>query len=190
VRSIVAGFLLLLAVETTAADKGSAAVATPEEVTRQMMRLTREGNWRDYTKLLHPEALKEFKRMFREIVGSEIGGELGPMFFNTADVAAYDKADAGALFETFMNNLTSKVPQFGEAVKSAQGTVIGSVPEGADVVHVVYRGSAESEGIAMSRVSAVSLRKHDGQWKLLLSGNIEGLAARLEQLAAAAAARE
>ena len=45
--------------------------ATPEDVARQMLTLTRAGDWPGYAKLLHPEALVAFQKMFREIVAGD-----------------------------------------------------------------------------------------------------------------------
>lgn len=156
---------------------------SPEDVAREMFTVTRESNWTAHTRLLHPDALAEFKRMFRELVAAEPTGEVGKLFFNAANVQAYDSQDAGILFERFMSNLAKIVPQFAEALKSLDGTVVGTVTEGADTVHVVYRSSASAEGMSISKVSVLTLRKHDGEWKALLSGSFEGMAARLEQLA-------
>jgi hypothetical protein len=170
----------LVSLPSFAAD---APAAKPEDVARQMMTLTKQADWPAYAKLMHPDALKEFKRMFGEMMTSEGTKELGRMFFDTPDAAAYNAVAPDVLFVRFMTNLTKNVPQFAEALKSSEGKVIGGVAEGEDVMHVVYRGSAAAEGISVSRVNAITLRKHEGQWRVLLSGEIGGIADRLKQLA-------
>ena len=51
--------------------------ATPEDVAREMLTLTRAGDWPGYAKLLHPEALVAFQKMFREIVAGDASHEAG-----------------------------------------------------------------------------------------------------------------
>ena len=182
-RLVIVAVLIVLRLSVNAESVPASPAASPEAVVKQMFSVSREADWPGYVKLMHPEALAEFKKMFREIVATEVGKELGTLFFDTKSADEYDAVESAVLFERFMKNLSVKVPQFGEALKTAEGSVVGSVPEGADLVHVVYRSSASAEGIAISRVNAVTLRKHQGEWRLLLTGNIEGIAARLGQLA-------
>ena len=166
------------AVETVAAK--------PEEVAQQMLALTRAGDWTGYAELLHPEALVAFQRMFREIVAGDASHEAGKQLFGVADLAAFDALPASEVFQRMMATLT-KIPQFAAALASAEGVIVGSVAEGSDLVHVVFRLSASAESLTFSRVSAMTLRKFDGQWRALLSGNIEGIAAALAARAPAAA---
>ena len=166
------------AVETVAAK--------PEEVAHQMLALTRAGDWTGYAELLHPEALVAFQRMFREIVAGDASHEAGKQLFGVADLAAFDALPASEVFQRMMATLT-KIPQFAAALASAEGVIVGSVAEGSDLVHVVFRLSASAESLTFSRVSAMTLRKFDGQWRALLSSNIEGIAAALAARAPAAA---
>lgn len=179
-RSFVLACVVGLALSLPAgAQKGK----SPEDIAREMFSVTRQSDWATYAKLLHPDALAEFKRMFREIIAADTSAEMGKLFFNAANVQAYDSQDAGVLFERFMFNLAKNSPQFAEALKTAEGSVVGTVAERTDLAHVVYRSSAATEGIAISKVNVVTLRKHKGEWKVLLSGSIEGMAARMSQLA-------
>lgn len=152
--------------------------ATPEEVAREMLTLTRAGDWPGYAKLLHPEALVALQRMFHDVVVGDTSHEAGKQLFGVADVAAFDALPASEVFQRLMATLT-RIPQFAAALASAEGVVVGSVPEGADLVHVVFRVSASADSLTFSRVSAMTLRKFEGQWRALLSGNIEGIAAAL-----------
>lgn len=174
---------LLVVAPVGAAETGA---ATPEEVAREMLALTRAGDWTGYAKLLHPEALVAFQRMFREVVAGDPSHEAGKQLFGVADLAAFDALPANDVFQRLMATLT-KIPQFAAALASADGVVVGSVTEGADLVHVVFRLSASADSMTFSRVSAMTLRRSEGQWRALLSGNIEGIAAALARSSAAPA---
>ncbi len=58
--------------------------------------------------------------------------------------------------------------------------VIGSVAEGADMVHVVTRNVAKVETMSMTKVEAITLRRTDQGWRLALTGDLEGLAETLQ----------
>jgi len=176
-RAMLAAGVVVLSVMAPAwaAETGA---ATPEEVAREMLALTRSSDWPGYTKLLHPEALVALQGMFHDVVAGDPSHEAGKQLFGVADVAAFDALPAGEVFQRLMATLT-KIPQFAAALASAEGVIVGSVPEGADLVHVVFRVSASADSMTFSRVSAMTLRKFEGQWRALLSGNIEGIAAAL-----------
>jgi hypothetical protein len=89
-------------------------------------------------------------------------------------------ADAD-IFQALMANLTRNFPGFADAMQSHETSVVGSVPEGKELVHVVYRMGAKTEGMTISKTSVITFRRHNGKWKALLTGNFEGLAARLSQ---------
>jgi hypothetical protein len=80
--------------------------------------------------------------------------------------------------EVFMRRFMSM-----DAVKQALGginfarlDVLGTVPEGAGVVHVLIRSHMRSQGVDVSSTSVVSLRAHDGSWKMMLNDRIRGMA--------------
>ncbi len=175
-RVWIAAVVTLLAVAPVCSAQ--TAPATPEEVAREMLTLTRAGDWPGYAKLLHPEALVALQRMFHDVVAGDASHEAGRQLFGVADVAAFDALPASEVFQRLMATLT-KIPQFAAALASADGVIVGSVPEGADLVHVVFRVSASADSMTFSRVSAMTLRRFEGQWRALLSGNIEGIAAAL-----------
>lgn len=54
--------------------------------------------------------------------------------------------------------------------------LVGSVAEG-EAVHVLVRMHMhmDSAGMKMHKLEAMSLKRHDGAWRSLLSGDIEGL---------------
>ena len=53
-------------------------------------------------------------------------------------------------------------------------------PEGNDVVHVVYRGTATVGEVKISKMSVMSLKADGDSWRMLLTGDIEGMAAMMK----------
>jgi hypothetical protein len=154
---------------------------SPEEVARVGLDLVSKRDWPAYAHLMHPEALRSMKQMFRPIVEADTKGEAAQGLFGVAGIGDYDAASDSALFCSLMVNLMKIAPTMVEAVKNAQYTVIGSVPEGQDLVHVVYRVRTAAEDVQVTKVSAISLRRHGETWRFLLSGNMEGLVSALQK---------
>ena len=109
----------------------------------------------------------------------------GDAFFGIDDTKSYDALSDSACFVALMTNLTEHMPAFAEVMKSAEFHVIGTLPEGNDLAHIVYRTEAKAEELAITRTSVLSLRRHGNEWRMLLTGSIEGLAARLSQMSGA-----
>lgn len=160
------------------------AAASPQEVLLTTVELTKKGDWAGFAKIMHPEALADLRRMFRPLVeaGTE---EVGKPFFGIESIKEFDALSDPAMFERFMGNLV-KFPGVAEALGSAEVSVIGTVEEGPDLAHVVYRGTARSEGVTVSKTNVTTLRRANGEWKALLNGSIEGMAARLSAVVGAA----
>jgi hypothetical protein len=72
-----------------------------------------------------------------------------------------------------------------KAVNTTIGDVqiLGAVREG-ETVHLVTRSSAGAAGIELTQLEVISLKPYEDTWRLLLSGQIEGLAKALNSKAA------
>jgi hypothetical protein len=156
---------------------------TPEQVAKTSMEFTVKGDWASFARLMHPEALAAARGMFRPIFDADKSGQFGEAFFGVKTPAEFDALSDVAAFEALMTNLTKNIPLFTDVLKSAEFSIVGSVAEGTELVHVVYRTGAKAEGLTISKLSVVSLRRHQGRWRLLLTGNIDGLAAAFLQKA-------
>lgn len=159
--------------------------ASPEALAKVAAEATKKGDWAAFSRLMHPEALAELKRIFRPIVASEGAGAMRAAFFGTEKIEQFDALDDAAVFERLMSNMTKNVPGMAEAMASSEMIIVGSLPEGDHLVHVVYHAGARTEGMIFSKTSVMTFRRYQGEWRALLAGNIEGLAARLGQMARA-----
>lgn len=179
-RNIVTGLIgiMLLASSPLAV----AGMSSPEILAAKTSEYAKKGDWAAYAKIMHPEALSSLKKIFRPIAEADASGQVLSRFFGIPSLARYDSMTDADIFQAFMSNLTRNYPGFADAMRSHESTVVGSVSEGKELVHVVYRFGTMTEGMTISRTSVITFRRHNGKWKALLTGNIEGLAARLSQL--------
>lgn len=163
----------------------SAQTEAPEAVARRAADATGKADWKAFAELMHPAALAEFRRMFREIVALEGTDELRRTFFGVGSVAEFDALTDAGTFEALMKGLSTNVPGMAEAISSLSMEIVGVLPEGEEIAHVVYRSSAATRELTFSKTAVMTLRRHDGQWRMLLNGAIEGLAQRLAMVAGA-----
>jgi hypothetical protein len=175
---------------TIAAVAVSAAAATaqdraetPEAVTRQFGAAMRANDWVGTAELMHPDALAHFRGMFMPILAADSTGQLCQRLFDatsTAEVAALPDAE---LFARFFRTLVSSAPELGGMFAGADLVPVGHVLEGKDVAHVVFRMKVAADGVTITKVQAMSLRRSGSTWRVLLSGDFEGLAAALARRA-------
>ena len=171
-----------------ASDKGMRAEGVPEEetpesVASRYMEAMRRGDWATCARLMHPEALRQLKQMFRPIVLAEPTRQVGITFFNVRTAAEYERLSAEQALERLMRGVTQMTPELRSAMATSQFELIGHVREAPDLAHVVYRMKVTTQGIGMTKTTVMSLRKSGANWRGLLSGDIEGLAAALSRTA-------
>jgi len=167
--------------ETGSPDSAPKA-GSPESAAKTAMVAMKKGDWGAYTHGMHPEALAKAKEMFGAVVANDASGRVGQLFFGVQSPGAFDALSDSASFVAFMTNLTREFPMFGEVMRTAEFDVIGTLREGAELAHIVYRAGAKAEDLAITKTAVLTMRRHGNEWRMLLAANIEGLASRLPQL--------
>ncbi|MCC7143968.1 MAG: hypothetical protein IT349_17860 [Candidatus Eisenbacteria bacterium] len=146
---------------------------------------TRAMEWDSVAAMMHSTALSDFKQLMRPAVIADSSGEMSHLLFDVVGAAAYDSLPPARVFSRLMRSLVTLNPLMGEALAGAEAKVIGAVPEGDDLVHVIYRigvgvGVGDS-ALAVTKLEVISLRREAGGWRSLLTGNVQGLAEVLRQ---------
>lgn len=153
---------------------------TPEQVTRQFGAAMRANDWVGTAQLMHPDALAHFRAMFLPILRADTSGQLCERLFATTSSAELAALPDAELFARFFRTLVSGTPELGGMFAGADMVPVGHVLEGDDVAHVVFRMKvAADDGVTITKVQAMSLRRSGVTWRVLLSGEFEGLAAAL-----------
>jgi hypothetical protein len=182
------------------------AVATPELVAEQAMLAMRQGDYRGFAQLLHPDARRDLKTAFRFIAQSEAeqygaaavdgGPEGGPSgdaaeaeegsaadglpqeVFGIRSLEEYDAMDSAVVVEKVFGFLEQQVPGLRAMLSGASGVVIGSVPEGEDV-HLVQRTTVQLNGRDITQMEVITLRRFEGQWRMLLKAEMAAMFAAM-----------
>lgn len=171
---------LALAEEAPATD-----LNTPEALARAALLSIKEGRIKDYGQLMHPEAMKQLKEIMLPIVeGAAQEGaadQLLALFANVESVEDLRAVSDQEFFVAFFQGVMQVVPQLSQVMQQADMEVIGHVAEGADTVHVVYRIKLTQEELKVTKLSVLTAKSDKGQWKLMLTGEVEGVAAALQR---------
>ncbi len=155
-----------------AADGPSAAV-------RQYIDAVGAGRYEEMAALMDPAALEKLRDMLLPVL-LEVpasAGATGVLLLDGVPNAEKARQLSGSEFmAAFFKGIARQNPAFGEAMRSASGEIIGSVPEGTGLVHVVCRSRAKAGDITMTKMTVVSVLRVGDTWRIVLSGEIEGLA--------------
>lgn len=179
----IGAFVLAVSCSTDGGDTGKAS-----KVATDAHEAYRATDWATYATWMHPEGIDRYESILRPMVESAIQvdstGEVAEKFrwlgqlFDTQELMNMSPAD---FFSFSMTEIITAVPQMKEAMNSATLEILGEMPEGDTLTHVIVRTSAEAMGYGMSEVSVLTMKQHEGAYRLMLTGQIEGLITAIAQ---------
>ncbi len=159
-----------------------ASFASPEDIIRSYFDGMRRGRADELVQIMHPRALRTFKAMVLptlDMMADEQGDEQDAFFLDMMgrgdsldDIRRYPPPK---LFERFLDMVLGMNPVIMESLSHAEMIPLGHVVED-DMAHVVFRMNVDAMGVMVSEVSVMSLQDDDGAWKMMLTGEIRGLA--------------
>ena len=132
--------------------------------------------------LMHPASLAELREIFAPVLASGTGSEIISAIGLPPPAELAGMSDT-EFFSAFMRAIVSGDSTMADALRQAHADLLGSVPEGADTVHVVYRMRMNVEGVEVSEMGVLSLGRWENTWRGLLAGDLAGLAAVFQKIA-------
>lgn len=164
---------------------GHASAASPEDVALASVDAMKAGQYDDFAKAMHPEALREFRSTMLAVVEAaskaKQSAQVLTIFEGVKSTSDLKKLDDVDFFATFLGGAMKVSPETREALAEMKVQTIGQLPDGKDVAHVVYRTSLPGSGKSIDTVKAVSLRKNGETWGLLLNGDVDEIVLTLKQ---------
>jgi len=176
-RILIAVLVTLPLTGPTFARDGTAG---PEEVVRDYFHSLRDHGFAGVVEFMHPDEMSRFKAMLVPLIEADAqSGErdlldsiLGPKA-SLADVKSMSPKD---FMRACMSMIDAQLDQ--TRLSFDKVDVLGSVKED-DILHVVSRLRFGVDDIVVTQMEVISLRQYKGDWKLLLTGEMEGLAQAL-----------
>jgi hypothetical protein len=150
------------------------AQETPEAVAKAYLAASTEMDWAKAANFLDPEALAKLKGMFSEVIKMDKKNEAGKELFGLKNNAEFEQLSGEQVFVKLISVLTSIVPEMKSMLSQAENTILGQVPEGSDVAHVIYRMKMKFGEGSLSKVTVMSMKKSGSTWRVLLTQEMEG----------------
>lgn len=148
-----------------------------EQVAAESYARMRAGEWERAAETFDPAALKQFREMLGPLIEGPVGEGMVGTFYGAGKTAAdVRKLNDAAFFAGFMKTLAGGI---GVSLKNQE--ILGSVPEGADRLHLVTRASVEAMDIRMTQMEVVTMNRTPQGWRLALSGKFDGMAQALRR---------
>jgi len=161
-----------LAVGAQPATSGS-----PEAVVKEYMTVLQNEGISAVSRYIHPDELKRFKEMLMPWVRKDASqkNEVIPGLFGPeATLASVEAMPPAQFMDAFMRLAGEQLKD----VTLGDCEIVGTVRE-KDITHVVTRITAGVQEVRMNKLTVVSTKPLGKEWKLMLSGELEGLAAAI-----------
>ncbi|HEU0013273.1 MAG TPA: nuclear transport factor 2 family protein [Longimicrobium sp.] len=153
-----------------------AAQDTPERVVQRYYEAIKAGDYAATAAMMHPEALDQIKTMFTSMAAAFADQDPDEMeqFLGVRTAADLEKLPAQEVFARMLKSTVGAQEELRQVLATAEVTVLGSVPEG-ETSHVLYRNKMSMMGMEMNQVQVASVKRHEGQWKVLLTADLSGM---------------
>lgn len=187
-----AASLSVLSIFNARAEEATAsqdAPGTPESLIVQYFNAFKTSDLDVMASIMHDGELAKLKRELLPVVErgiASVKSGIGQdevakrLFSDTDDIETIRAESPQQFFIRFMEWVQTMNPNMKNAMSGATINPIGHVLEG-DVAHVVYRVSVDFSGTKMNQVTVMSAKKQDGDWKLMMTGEIEGMGRLLQR---------
>jgi len=176
--------ILLIAFYHPSTLRAEEAAAGPEHLVYDYFNAFKEGDMEMVSAIMHIDELSKFKDMMLPIIKKGINATdedseqedimAVKLFTQDASIETISEEGPREFFARFMNWIMILNPAMKDSLTGSKIKTIGHLPED-DLSHVVYRISFDVMGSSMSQMSVMSMKKQEGEWKLMLTGEIEGL---------------
>lgn len=176
---IAVAFILLSASPLAAQRQGTAAPGSPRAVAQRTLAAQAARNPEGFAREVSPQDLAAFRAQLLPGVQKALAGDNRAkalaMFAPAKTYAEIEKLPAERVFALYLGAVMKRVGNAGPLQVS--NTVLGEVPEGDSLVHVVYRQRVKSGASGANNVALLTLRRTPGGWKVALDAAQTGMSA-------------
>jgi hypothetical protein len=161
---------------------------SPEQLVSLYYQKMGEKDMTSLADYMHSGELAKFKKMMLPVfeAGFASGKDPGILkaFTQGDTLKQIQDYSPRKFFSRFLRWVMIIKPGIDEVLKQSTIKPIGHVSEqttDGEIIHVVFRMTSSMEGMRISKLSVMSLKQDGKAWKLMLTGEIEGIAQALQQ---------
>jgi hypothetical protein len=182
-------FVILAATVMLASCGGqNADIEGPKKVATAAFESLRNTDWATYSTYLTQDALQNFQAQVVNGLGAIIPRDadgnpsdsfqiMGQMY----ETRALTMLPADSFMVEILSQLFETTPQLGQTFATIQNEIVGGVKEGETFTHLVIRNEYAFQGEPVQEMSVSTLRLDNGEWKMMLSHQIRGIADMMVQ---------
>ncbi len=165
------------------APRASSQEVTPETVAAGYLTAMQAADWAGMAKLMHPDALRQLREYLSPLFASAVpeADAFRQQFLGVRTAAEATALSDTTVFANFVRALNARDPAAARAISEATIQQIGHVPDGVDIAHVVYRATLDVEGMTISNVNVLTVKRWERGWRVLLTGDYSALATVLRR---------
>lgn len=154
--------------------KGQDTAPGPDSVAAEFQASLLGVGWRAASSRMHPEGLEEFHHRMTLLVEMDTTG--GPInkLYPQSGLPEYQTKTHEEIFLRVMEVLTRDAQGLVHALVVRDVEVLGSVPEGPELAHVVYRSTARLSG-ADPQLRIMTMKRAGTRWRVLWSQEVDVL---------------
>jgi hypothetical protein len=173
--------IIAFAVSLLAPSAATATPSGPEEVAQAYAEALRSGGMVAAADFLHPDELQKFREMLVPLLAGDegdAGKQVRQAFFGPgATAASLREMSAQDFMRGFMRFMDEQMARTNVRIESV--SILGTVEEG-EIVHLVTRNIVTAGELKLTALEVLSLKPHQGGWKVMLTGKMDGLAQTLK----------
>lgn len=181
IGTVATALALVAALPVSVSAQSLAAVArppvpgqavSPESFAREYVAAVRKGDWAALGRYFHPDALAEFRKATKVLMESTDprAREARVVLSGSESGAALRDMSDEVFFATFASQVLSQLPKDArDLLFKPMGEVLGAVPDGAEVVHVVYRTRVPVLGTFVDTTDVMTTKRTATGWGVLLN---------------------
>lgn len=129
-----------------------------------------------------PDGLREFREEFsfyKELPAQQQAQFIQTFFGPMETVESVRKLSDQAFFAAIFKFVMRQAEAAG-GLNFDELEILGGVPEGDDVRHLVTRNRVSVGEIQVEAMEVVSLKQHGEEWRILMSGKLKGMADQMK----------
>lgn len=154
---------------------------TPDSLAHEFQTAIRAQAWDAVAARVHPERMERFHRWVVILLDVPGTAEARRRVLGDTSRAAYADAGPRRLFSRLLEGLSEDFPGLVHALVARDVEILGTVREGAELAHVVYRNSDRLSG-AVPEIRVTTLRRTPDGWRILESDELDLIRVALQGL--------
>ncbi len=130
----------------------------------------------EYAAMLHPLEAAELKRTmilaFTMVKDTTVDQQIAQMLFKTSNLTAAAMLDSVTFTSRLLGGVLS-LPAVKGMLTNAEMEILGAIPEGKELMHVLYRSTILMGETRVSQIEVSTLQRYNNGWTLTLDGEME-----------------